>query len=71
MTATKAERMLVSGAVAITYADSAGNVRALVEGDSALWLVQRSPEGLWICGCPSWLYRHDCAHVAAVWLVAP
>jgi hypothetical protein len=69
--AGKAARLLTEGRVAITFADAEGNLRALVEGDSGVWLVQRRADGMWRCGCLSWCYRRKCAHVDAVHLVAP
>ena len=68
----KANRLLVGGNIAVTYASPAGDLSALVLGDSdQVWLVQRRAEdGKWLCQCPSFAYRGRCSHVQAVYLIA-
>ena len=66
----KASRLLCQGRVVITHAGADGSLRALVEGDSRVWLVERNDGYLWRCECPSFAYRQRCSHVHACWLIA-
>lgn len=60
----RAEALLTTGAVHVTHAVGL-TVRAIVDGTDRTHDVRRDPDG-WSCTCPSWTYRHRCAHVAAV-----
>lgn len=61
---TRAEVLLATGAVHVHHDDGL-TVRALVDGTDRTHHVDRNPDG-WSCTCPSWRYRHRCAHVEAV-----
>jgi len=60
----RVEQLVATRAVHVRHDDGL-TVRALVDGTDRTHAVDRNPDG-WSCTCPSWRFRHRCAHVEAV-----
>ncbi len=65
---TKANRLLLNGAVAVSWVDNEKTIAA-VEGDSRVHVVTWNHEDGWRCSCPARIVV--CSHVLAVKTVCP